>query len=857
MTINLSNIVSVGGKTVASGIASGFDSSKLIEELAKAKRTPAVALEKTIETNGKKVSAFNDLRGILEKLNTAVNYMRNVPGVANASENIFQYRSSSVSSNSGIAASNYLTASIAPGTELSNYNVQISQVARQRITQSQSFISNTSSVTEAGGGATAGLFSAGTFEIAKAGPTAIAIDTKTTGSLTAGQVSVQGGLVGGLLSTGISNIQITGTGDFGFYGDITSFNGTYNSSAGTLTLTTTINGKVYTSNAVTANSAIGADTGILSGSTITFSNSSTGTAFDLVLGQNVVLNEDPDEVDNFEVNLASALSSQNIFQERQVTSFTDANVKAPLTGLTSANIRYNSYEYNSDGTNGTIGGFTVTADSGGGNGSISVNIDGELFTVSSLTAAEGDNLTLTASSGKTFKINLNDAGVTLDLSTQVSADSIATALNYAFGSQGITSVTLEQGDSLLDIVGKFNAVKDQSGVSATIVQVAENDYRLSLQATQPGINNSFTFFDSTGALSQVTFNDVSTAQDAIFSVNGIEVTRSTNAVNDVIDGVTFNLLQATPDYGLVTATELSLTVQADTTTVENAVVNLINAYNDFRIFVAKQTATNDDGTLSEDALLASDNTFRDLITQLENQVTSLVSGADNSNYNALGALGITLVDYPGDDETPATKNTLTYDPQKLKDLLATNFTAVRQMFEYSFSASSADLLLAGYSNKTTLTDYKLDIDIGRAAGQQVAVRDLDNNLLFYAGVTPINGGGYTITGLADTTLEGLKLIYGGDGTDTITVNSSKGIAASLYDFTSQAVELNGTIDSAIQSVQDEDDRHKTEVTRIDELVDRYRQTLLSQYSSLESKIAVVNSTLQFLDAQAKSIFGDN
>ena len=71
--------------------------------------------------------------------------------------------------------------------------------------------------------------------------------------------------------------------------------------------------------------------------------------------------------------------------------------------------------------------------------------------------------------------------------------------------------------------------------------------------------------------------------------------------------------------------------------------------------------------------------------------------------------------------------------------------------------------------------------------------------------------------LADfcTALEGVSFIYSGDGTDTITVNLSQGIADRFFNVLDPVLEDEGTLDGAIEGVTDDSGRLQDEVDRID------------------------------------------
>jgi flagellar hook-associated protein 2 len=120
--------------------------------------------------------------------------------------------------------------------------------------------------------------------------------------------------------------------------------------------------------------------------------------------------------------------------------------------------------------------------------------------------------------------------------------------------------------------GVVNAINDAKlGLTATLMNVGGTDpWRIVVT----GETGATKFFSLTSASAGLAFsNQVQAAGDAALSVNGLAVTRSTNQINDLIDGVTLNLSAQTSG----TAT---LDLSRDTSGVRARVDALVAAYND-------------------------------------------------------------------------------------------------------------------------------------------------------------------------------------------------------------------------------------------------------------------------------------
>ncbi|RYE52803.1 MAG: flagellar hook protein, partial [Hyphomicrobiales bacterium] len=135
-----------------------------------------------------------------------------------------------------------------------------------------------------------------------------------------------------------------------------------------------------------------------------------------------------------------------------------------------------------------------------------------------------------------------------------------TDLGYAgvvsLGIDGGTAVEIEVDEnmSLIEIAEAINLVKATSGVQASVVKVTTSDYRLVLSGVDTGTTITASavsgedVFATLGILgADGTFaNELQEAKQAIIEIDDIEITRSSNQIDDVLDGTTIYLYQTTP-----------------------------------------------------------------------------------------------------------------------------------------------------------------------------------------------------------------------------------------------------------------------------------------------------------------------
>jgi len=431
-----------------------------------------------------------------------------------------------------------------------------------------------------------------------------------------------------------------------------------------------------------------------------------------------------------------------------------------------------------------------------------------------------------------------------------------------FGAGMITvngaNITLDDGDSLQEVANKFNAVKGDTGISASILQVAAGQFRLVFTATKTGLTADFDLeniatvtADPSGVLTNINITDVAgaDARNAMFKIDNIDIERESNSIDDLISGVTLNLKQTTP-----VATELGLNIVPDTEIVKSGIINFADSYNNFRIFAAKQQETEDNGLPTEDAALFSSAALRSVIARVSTEISRAVAGIGNAlDPSRLSDLGIKLSDFPGDDETPFTRNILTVDEAVLDSALETNFDAVSKVFEFDFLSDNNSLGVFRRTNGLAVTNFTLDVDTTLGT-YKATYNTISGPVTIDLDATAISSGsGYLLKGQDGTVLQGMQFIYSSTANASMNVSISQGIADRLFNSIDEVLTTDtGLVANELKSLEDRNTRLQKEIDRIDEQVDKFRETLLKKFGDMEKAIASVNSILQSLDAQAQA-----
>ena len=453
-------------------------------------------------------------------------------------------------------------------------------------------------------------------------------------------------------------------------------------------------------------------------------------------------------------------------------------------------------------------------------------------------SATGD---VSASSALSMSVN-NGAATgshTLTISQIATAHKVAgttqssqtTALGYSgtfsLGLSGGTTadITVTSDMSLQDVVDAVNAQTSTTNVEASIVQVSSGSYELVLTGTEDAAD--ITYFSSSGddILNKLGVTDSSgafatvlqTAQAAEFTLDGISLTRNTNDITDVLSGVTFDLLQATPS-----GTTLNISIGTDTSQISSALQTFVTNYNAFRDAVIAQQTTNSDGTAASSAVLFGDGTMRDIMNTLQDVLGTSVGGL------TMADLGLSFNE----------KNELELDTGTLSTILSTNLSGVTTLLSAQTKTSSSQLSVV--NTGTSPQSFTLDLTVDSSGNLTAASVGGDSSLFTVSGNTIVGNSGTAYAGMAFT--------YTGSTSQSITVTSTQGLATQIYQFAKTASSTTGSLQTLIDNLTSRDETLQAKVDDIKSAAATYQTQLTAQYAKYQAAIESANNTLTYLKA---------
>ncbi|MCI6344431.1 MAG: flagellar filament capping protein FliD [Campylobacter sp.] len=475
------------------------------------------------------------------------------------------------------------------------------------------------------------------------------------------------------------------------------------------------------------------------------------------------------------------------------------------------------------------------------------------------------------------------------------------------------SLTLSVGNKSVDIkVGAsttlediINQINDGAGdvLKASIVNTGgENGYKMILQSKESGEKNQIKFSvkgsDKTAAegaknvLKALGFNATETevkddktqtitgynlvintadpnaggkqlqkAQDAKFNFNGIDITRSSNKVDDLIIGVTFNLNNVDEKNSTTGALKESvITIGKDTDAVVKSLKSMVTAYNDLISNIT--TATSYD---RENDVAGTLNGMSE-ITGIKRKLQNLFEST-NSDGKSLQSFGFSFTE----------KGVLSVDESKLKDAINKDYEGFKSFFTNSTEYKNAGVFGTNKINETLKNDIsgklkingkeiQIDLKKGDAVKNanelvrlindadipNVKARLADNGVLQLIGT---GGKDIEISKDSDSTLlTALGLVA---GTTPGSSTNKKGFFDKLGDIVTGLIGKEGTLTNLTTSLKDKAKITKSQKDKVQATLDKKYAMMQKQFSTIAVQMNALENSFNSLKNTFDAMLNSN
>ncbi|MGY6277337.1 flagellar filament capping protein FliD [Methylomonas sp. MgM2] len=362
----------------------------------------------------------------------------------------------------------------------------------------------------------------------------------------------------------------------------------------------------------------------------------------------------------------------------------------------------------------------TTSDSSVISASVSSNADAGKFNLESKQLAQAQSL---VSAGFT------DASATVGTGTltikfgQTDYDADTDTYNGFNQNAEKGTLTLNLDSSNNTLTGLRDAINDaDAGVNASIVYDGEA-YRLVLASEDTGQSNSMQISVNDASLAGFEFNAGSTnmtqtqvAQDAILSINGLDVTNSSNTFKNTLKGVTLDLATAQPGQ------KISLDISKSSEGVVDSIQSFVDSYNEL-IANVKQLSSYNPDTKTGSTLLG-DVTLRTAMSQIRGVLGGVVSGLESSSFRTLVDLGLKT----------ETDGSLKLDTSKLNAALKDDPEGVAAVFTQMGRPSNQNVHFVSSTSDTKTGKYAVNITQAASRGVLSEANNSINSMVVAAGV---------------------------------------------------------------------------------------------------------------------------
>lgn len=242
--------------------------------------------------------------------------------------------------------------------------------------------------------------------------------------------------------------------------------------------------------------------------------------------------------------------------------------------------------------------------------------------------------------------------------------------------------------------GKDNAIKFKMAGNVNDNSLFKD---LGFDTTTPDDKGVFTLKAGTGTNAG---KKLANAQDAEFTFNGVNMTRSKNTIDDIITGATFTLNNVDDKTTSGEYKDTVISISKDTASLVKTMQSMVQAYNTLKTNL--DTATSYD---SESKAAGSLNGLSE-ITSIKRQINSIITNTDK-NGKSLMDFGFSFTDKGVLSlDTKALESAISDDYENFKKFFSSNTTYENAVFYSSGSITSGT---STWTGKIKINDKEFDL----------------------------------------------------------------------------------------------------------------------------------------------------
>lgn len=470
-----------------------------------------------------------------------------------------------------------------------------------------------------------------------------------------------------------------------------------------------------------------------------------------------------------------------------------------------------------------------------------------------LDTIDGDTgLAATSSASSYASMTITDEDLVEELSTNIEISALAQSQTLVFGGYTNTTdavgsgsilfefgnwsnnsftensavteqtVTIAQGeDSLEEVRDSINAA--DIGVTASILQVGTGSYSLVVKATSGAdyaLRMSTTETVGDAGLDDLDFSTydanhvAQVGQDAAFTLDGVPISRTSNTITDLYDGVTVEL-------EAVTTAPVQLEVNYDSTAALATMTDLVAQLNTINSLLTTMSARSTDG--SDDGPLAGDPLVRSFRSQLRSMTTTPLDG--------FGDTAVYLTNFGISTERDGS---LSFDTDTFEEQYAADPSAFAAIVRTQMKSDNDDITAYVTGDDYVAGVYDLTVSSGAGTVDGAAMTAIDTSFFSYSGNTD---GLHVKTTEANATAK----IYMG-----------RSLINQLLTYTETILASSGDIDTKITNYNSDIEDYKTELADLATKEETIRERYVKQFAAMESVVRSLKDTGSYMESYMES-----
>jgi flagellar hook-associated protein 2 len=263
----------------------------------------------------------------------------------------------------------------------------------------------------------------------------------------------------------------------------------------------------------------------------------------------------------------------------------------------------------------------------------------------------------------------NDIALSDSLTSDGSTLSSSGSASFSIGVNGKSAaISVDTADKtnheVMDAIAK--EVNNQLGdeLQASVFNLGNGEAQLSFKSAQSGEQSRIAISDVQGDAAGLNLHNVFAEEGSLnakFTIDSVSFQRSSNKVDDAVEGLSFKLNE-------VTSEPANITVSNDTKSVKKTIQSFIDKFNDVNSLIRKDTYLN--GKTGDQGPLQDERAIRNLSFSLRQDASLPVKSLEGQSIQSLSDIGIELKQ-DGTmyiDDSDALDKALQASPENVKQL---------------------------------------------------------------------------------------------------------------------------------------------------------------------------------------------